>query len=74
MVEHWDVRHDDDGEIQPVPGIPQEGEGHDAESSGKDLDGRLESVNGGESVPGKDVHRDGETQLCRHLRCSSRRE
>lgn len=53
VVEHCNVRHDNDGEVQPVPGVPQEGEGHDAESSGKDLDGWLESVNGSERVPGK---------------------
>lgn len=33
----WSLRHDDDGEVQPVPWIPQKGEGHDTESSGKDL-------------------------------------
>lgn len=49
----WSLRHDDDGEVQPVPWIPQKGEGHDTESSGKDLYNWLESVNSSKSVPEK---------------------
>lgn len=61
-MQRCDVRHDNDGEIQPVPGVPQEGEGHDAESSGKDLDGRLKRVNGSERVPEGDGDKGGEAQ------------
>lgn len=33
-----DSRHDNDAEVQPVPGVSQEGEGSHTESSGQYLD------------------------------------
>lgn len=52
-MEQCDIRHDDDGEVQPVPGISQEGERHYTESSGKYLDRRLKGVNSSKSIPEK---------------------
>lgn len=49
-----DSRHDDDTEVQPVPGVSQEGEGSHTESSGQDLDERLKGVDARECVPEKD--------------------
>lgn len=49
-----DSRHDDDAEVQPVPGVSQEGEGSHTESSGQDLDERLKGVDACECVPEKD--------------------
>lgn len=46
-----DSRHDDDAEVQPVPGVSQEGERSHTEPSGQDLDKRLEGVDAGEGVP-----------------------
>lgn len=54
------LRHDDYTEIQPVPGIPEEGEGSNAESSGQNFDQRFESVNASESVPDQMGWREGE--------------
>lgn len=44
-------RHDDDAEVEPVPGVPQEGEGSHAESSGQDFYERLKRVDTCEGVP-----------------------
>lgn len=55
------LRHDNDAEVQPVPRVPQEGEGPDAEASRQDLYQRLERVNASERVPGrKRERRDGQ--------------
>lgn len=61
IMEQCDIRHDDDGEVQPVPGISQEGERHYTESSGKYLDRRLKGVNSSKSIPEKYIHKKGNT-------------
>lgn len=48
------LRHDNHAEVQPVPRVPQEGEGIQAEASRQDLDQRLKGVNGSEGVPGEE--------------------
>lgn len=45
------LRHQNHAEIQPVPGVPQKGEGPDAETPSQDLYQRLERVNASERVP-----------------------
>lgn len=47
------LRHRDDTEVQPVPGVPEECEVINAEASGQHLNKRLESVDPSEGVPGK---------------------
>lgn len=55
------LRHNDDAEVQPVPRVPQEGEGPDAETPRQDFYQRLERVNASERVPGrKRERRDGQ--------------
>ena len=45
----------DDDEVEPVPGVPQVGEGGEDEAAAHDLGGRLEGVDGGEDDPGERV-------------------
>lgn len=59
----WDSRHDDDAEVQPVPGVPQEGEGAHTEPSGQDLNERLEGVDTCEGVPAGRGGRGSEDEL-----------
>lgn len=47
-----DSRHHNDTEVEPVPRVPQEGEGPHAEPSGQDLYERLKGVDTCEGVPG----------------------
>lgn len=47
----FDSRHDNDAEVQPVPGVPQEGERSQTETSGQDLNERLKCVDTCEGVP-----------------------
>lgn len=47
------LRHRDDTEVQPVPGVPEECEVVNAEASGQHLNKRFESVDPSEGVPGK---------------------
>lgn len=47
----FDSRHDDDAEVEPVPGVPQEGEGSHTETPRQDLYERLERVDTGEGIP-----------------------
>lgn len=55
------LRHNNDAEVQPVPRVPQEGEGPDAETPRQDFYQRLERVNASERVPGrKRERRDGQ--------------
>lgn len=53
IVSERDSRHDDDAEVQPVPGVPQEGEGPHAKTPCQDLDERLKGVDTCEGVPGR---------------------
>lgn len=46
-----DSRHDDDAEVEPVPGVPEEGEGPHTETPGQDLYEGLEGVDAREGVP-----------------------
>lgn len=48
---HRYSRHQDDAEIQPVPGVPQESELPHAEATGQDLNERLKGVDPCECVP-----------------------
>lgn len=48
----FDSRHDDDAEVQPVPGVPQEGEGAQTETPGQDLYEGLKRIDTCEGVPG----------------------
>lgn len=52
IVRVRDSRHDDDAEVQPVPRVPQEGEGPHAEAPRQDLYQGLEGVDTCEGVPG----------------------
>lgn len=47
----FDSRHDNDAEVEPVPGVPQEGERSHTETSGQDLNERLKRVDTCEGVP-----------------------
>ena len=47
-------RHGYNTEVQPVPGIPEEGELPHTEAPGQNLDQGLEGVDPSESVPAKD--------------------
>lgn len=47
----FDSRHDNDAEVEPVPGVPQEGEGSHTEASGQDLNDRFKRVDTCEGVP-----------------------
>ncbi len=56
----YNLRHNNHAEVQPVPGVPQEGEGVDAEAPRQDLYQRLKRVNASERVPErKRKRRDG---------------
>lgn len=55
-----DSRHDNDAEVQPVPGVSQEGEGSHTESSGQYLDERLEGIDARKGVPEREVEEDEE--------------
>ena len=46
-----DSRHDNDAEVEPVPGVPQEGEGSHTETPRQDLYERLKCVDSCEGVP-----------------------
>lgn len=48
----FDSRHDDDAEVQPVPGVPQEGEGPQAETPRQNLYERLERIDTCEGISG----------------------
>ena len=48
-----DLRHADDREIQPVPGVSEEGEWSDAEPPSQDLYERLKGVDPRERISGK---------------------
>ncbi len=55
------LRHNYHAEVQPVPGVPQEGEGVDAEAPRQHLYQRLKRVNASERVPErKRERRDGQ--------------
>lgn len=45
-------RHDNDTEVEPVPGVPQEGERPHTETPRQDLYERLECVDTCEGIPG----------------------
>lgn len=46
-----DSRHDDDAEVEPVPGVSQEGERSHTETPRQDLYERLEGVDTCEGIP-----------------------
>lgn len=52
---YWLLRHADDHEVQPVPGVSEEGEISNTESSGQNFDGCFKCVDGCKhvSVPRK---------------------
>lgn len=50
-VFEFDSRHDDDAEVEPVPGVPQEGEGPHTETPRQDLYERLERIDTCEGIP-----------------------
>lgn len=47
----FDSRHDDDAKVEPVPGVPQEGEGSHTETPRQDLYERLECIDTCEGIP-----------------------
>lgn len=49
-VSGWLLRHADDHEVQPVPGVSEEGEPPHTESSGQNFDGCFKRVDGCEDV------------------------
>ena len=48
-----DLRHADDGEIQPVPGVSEKGEGPDTEPPSQDLYEGLKGVDPRERISGR---------------------
>jgi hypothetical protein len=48
------LRHDYHTEVQPVPGVPKEGECMQAKATSQNLDQRLEGVDGSKGVPGEE--------------------
>lgn len=66
------LRHNNHAEVQPVPGVPQEGEGADAEATRQDLYQRLKRVNASERVPErKRKRRDGQRFRPRGIKAKS---
>lgn len=51
-----DSRHDDDAEVEPVPGVPEEGEGPHTETPRQDLYERLKRVDPCEGIPEKKIN------------------
>ena len=60
----WILRHADDHEVQPVPGVFEEGEGPDAEAPGHHLYRGLKGVDAGENVPSQKQCQRVEWMLC----------
>lgn len=66
------LRHNNHAEVQPVPGVPQEGEGADAEAPRQHLYQRLKRVNASERVPErKRKRRDGQRFRARGVKAKA---
>lgn len=65
------LRHNNDAEVQPVPRVPQEGEGPDAEASRQDFDQRLKRINASKSVSAREIKR-GRDEMKEHERAKHR--